>query len=393
MRMGPRIERTWIALWAAILLSACSGAPPARAPASGNERRPESADKDFRGRISAGVSHTCMVLEDGRVACWGENPLIEYGFIQGAINQPSPPVILPEVRDIVRISVGLDRLCAVTGEKKVLCLSRTRSGLVEGLQDIEDVSVGWNHACARSREGEVYCWGENESGQIGNGTEVAQHAPVKVEGLENVRQIAVGRNHACALLESGEVSCWGGNEYGQLGDGTETRRSTPTTVIGLSGIVQISADNSNTCALNRSGEVYCWGIDTFTRGQCDCNAKTYSRPTWLSELADVTQVEVGSDHSCALKKSGKVMCWGTNVHHEMGPGVPGQRSLTPIEVADVRDAAALTVGLSHACILRNDATAFCWGANDVAMLGDGTETDYGGALQKVIDPVNAGLQP
>jgi alpha-tubulin suppressor-like RCC1 family protein len=36
---------------------------------------------------------------------------------------------------------------------------------------------------------------------------------------------------------------------------------------------------------------------------------------------------------------------------------------------------AVTAGREHACAIRSDGTAWCWGRNDYGQLGDGTNTD------------------
>jgi alpha-tubulin suppressor-like RCC1 family protein len=39
------------------------------------------------------------------------------------------------------------------------------------------------------------------------------------------------------------------------------------------------------------------------------------------------------------------------------------------------DANFLTAGFLHACVIRSDLTAWCWGSNAAGQLGDGTTTD------------------
>lgn len=88
--------------------------------------------------------------------------------------------------------------------------------------------------------------------------------------LTGVVDVAIGRGtwyavdqaeaYACALQRSGEVVCWGGNRRGELGDGTTRDRFSPAPVSGLHDAVEItSVIIGYTCALRRSGEVVCWG--------------------------------------------------------------------------------------------------------------------------------------
>jgi alpha-tubulin suppressor-like RCC1 family protein len=61
------------------------------------------------------------------------------------------------------------------------------------------------------------------------------------------------------------VLCWGGNSSGALGNGSITGSPTPVIVLGLSDAIAVSADGVHTCALRATGEVLCWGAGD--RGQ------------------------------------------------------------------------------------------------------------------------------
>src|ERR1700755_307927 len=42
---------------------------------------------------------------------------------------------------------------------------------------------------------------------------------------------------------------------------------------------------------------------------------------------------------------------------------------------------AVGAGVSHACAIRTDGTAWCWGANNAGQLGDGSTTDRTSPVQ------------
>ncbi len=58
----------------------------------------------------------------------------------------------------------------------------------------------------------------------------------------------------------------------------------------------MSAGSDHDCALRESGEVVCWGDNA--RGQTDVPSATYQA------------VSAGSGFTCALRESGAVVCWG-----------------------------------------------------------------------------------
>ena len=268
------------------------------------------------------------------------------------------------------------------------------------------IAAGGAHTCALLPSGEVECWGWNESGQLGDGTasgpetcpRACSATPVPVSGISTATAIAAGREHTCALLSSGEVECWGENEYGQLGDGTSTGpqicgdrelelacSTTPVPVSGVTDATAIAAGANHTCALRSSGEVECWGEAEFgqlgdgtwtgpeTCRYTESEFACSTTPVSVSDIRDATAISAGTYHTCALLSSREVECWGENDGGSLGDGTEIERA-SPVPVSGITDATVVAAGGDHTCSVLSRGEVNCWGRNQVGQLGNGAST-------------------
>jgi len=103
-------------------------------------------------------------------------------------------------------------------------------------------------------------------------------------------------------------------------------------------------------------------------------------------LNDATAVASGSGHTCALRRTGEVVCWGDGSSGQLGDGVrvrdcPNLNgidncSVSPITVKDLRDATRLWSGVGNTCARRQSGEIVCWGGNRTGELGDGSLKDH-----------------
>jgi hypothetical protein len=238
--------------------------------------------------IGPTATHTCALVQDGQIACWGYNFYGQLG--NGTKTRDSTtPIAVP------------------------------------GLGGVTAVATGQFHTCALA-DG-VECWGYNGDGELGNGTTIGSSTPVVVSGVGSfVGAIAAGSNHTCAWGIIG-VACWGSNFYGQLGNGTTTNSSTPAVISGLS-VTAIAAGSNHTCALQTNGSVACWGYNS--DGELGNGTTTNSSTPVVVGLNGVSEVTAGEFHTCALQ-NGSVACWGYNANGELGDGTTNGSS-TPVTV-------------------------------------------------------------
>jgi len=290
------------------------------------------------------------------------------------------------------ISAGGGHTCALTGTGAVECWGSNFYGqlgagaigdqhtpvAVPGLTGVLAISAGGEHTCIVNKDHGVMCWGDNSSGQLGdNNAEAKAYFPVAVSGLASgVAAVAAGGSHTCALTQTGAVKCWGSNASGQLGngDGTGAQHPVPVDVRGLSsGVSGIGSGQAGSCALTVGETVKCWGWNG--SGQLGNGVKGGQSPTpvHVKAAGGAIGLAVGSDHNCALTEGGgTVKCWGENVVGELGDGNTNPQA-TAVRVHGFHNpVAAISAGSSHSCAIIQGGEARCWGNNVYGMIGNGT---------------------
>jgi len=343
------------------------------------------ADLDGAVAVAAGERHSCAVRAGGDVVCWGADDTGQLG--DGGGGDRLAPVAVPGVTGAVAIAAGVGFSCALLADRTAVCWGDDRNGeigdgapdavpraptAVAGLSGAVALSAHWQHACAIRDDQSLVCWGSNSTGQLGDGTLVNRPRPAVVVGLQGVTAVAAGLSHTCALAAGG-LSCWGSNSQGQLGaeSGASTTPVTaPLAVALVANPIAVAAGAQHTCAVRGTGQVLCWGQNG--TGQLgEGSMSSLAEPVPVTGLDTGTAVVAGATFSCATTVDGAVLCWGDDHDGQLGTG---RGVVQPAPLTLPSGVTGLAAGGAHSCGVTAGGIA-CWGSNQAGQLGDNQEDD------------------
>jgi len=205
--------------------------------------------------IAAGEEHTCALLDNASVKCWGHNNKGQLG-IDNTTNMGDDS---GEMAALPTVNLGTGRTATA-------------------------IAAGEYHSCALLDNASVKCWGYNNYGQLGiDSTTTMGRSPnvnyhmaalpsIDLGTGRTATAIAVVSSHNCALLDNATVKCWGYNGFGQLGidnttrmgDGSGEMAVLPSIDLGTGRTATaIAAGFYHSCALLDNASVKCWGYNGF----------------------------------------------------------------------------------------------------------------------------------
>ncbi len=253
-----------------------------------------------------------------------------------------------------------------------------------------------NTTCGLSVEGYAYCWGDNGAGQlVPLGIPAGQNAttPQPISADLDVKSISLANIGGCALRTDGSAVCWGGNVFGSNGNGKESLQVEPMgTVTGGLSFVEVQRGYGASCGTTTTGQSYCWGGGGVGQlGQANLYQTDAVKPALVDSNITFHSYALNTLNTCALDPAGKAYCWGMDLEGRLGVaagskacnsttyGSSGTTTIattcspSPVPVNTSLRFTTLASASGATCGLDGGGVAYCWGSNDYAQLGNGSE--------------------
>ncbi|CAK8722278.1 hypothetical protein GCAAIG_11925 [Candidatus Electronema halotolerans] len=358
--------------------------------------RSSSLSKD-EAFVAAGVSHTVFIQSDGSLWTWGWN---EHGQLgDGTTTERHSPVRIGTDSDWKAaaagggVSSGMGHTVALKQDGSLWAWGDNASGqLGDGTtmerhspvrigtdSDWKDVTAAGGHTVALKEDGSLWAWGWNGNGQLGDGTATDRHSPVRIGTDNDWKDVAAGMYHTAALKNNGSIWTWGYNYYGQLGNGTTTPRSTP-------GQAGTDSDWRNIfhggrLALKNEASLWSWGYNGYGQIGDGTTEHKYS-PVQVGTDNNWLVADGGGGHVIALKTDGSLWSWGYNANGQLGDGTTEDKHI-PMQMGASTDWQAIAAGNAYSMAMKQDGSLWAWGDNGHGQLGDGTMTNRHAPVQVV----------
>jgi alpha-tubulin suppressor-like RCC1 family protein len=338
--------------------------------------------------VSASSRHSCGVLTDGSVKCWGNNATGALG--DGTTVNKNVPTTMPGTAEWSVVSAGARNTCGIQQDGTLWCWGDNtwgQSGLdpdttpgpiltpmqVGSDDDWVTLSQGSHYGCALKADATLWCWGTlftNSEPSVGP-TQVGAERDWESISIYDQR-VSIG-GFACGQ-RGGELYCWGYNLDGTLAIGSYGSKTTPAMVDGETW--SFVSTQGRTCGIRTDGSLWCWG---YAEGGPPLNMT--QTPNRVGTDNDWDFVTTCGGHQCGIRTDGTLWCWGENGDGQVGTGSISVEEVDPVQVGTDTDWEFVATGRRHTCGLKNGGELWCFGSNAEGAYGDGTTIGGGSPVQ------------
>ncbi len=124
---------------------------------------------------------------------------------------------------------------------------------------------------------------------------------------------------------------------------------------------------AHSCARLTSGRIVCWGSNL--HHELGREGIEYSvTPVVVDGLPLMARLMKGHQHVCGISVAGELWCWGDGNEPLLRNSSVPNRDWVP----DLDGIVDVQIGTGHACALLQSGATYCWGVRNQGQLGDGT---------------------
>lgn len=369
--------------------------------------------------LATGEHHTCALVLTGKIWCWGRGDELQLGHAVTKQQTDAGPIGIGHVQlpaKAVAVSAGEAHTCAILVNASVICWGRASSGQlgIAGAASslpvpatesrvaplplaVTHVAAGSNRTCATTVAGTVYCWGQSSSttplGYVGEmGNIVLTSTPTAMALPWLAVSTVVTQDAWCAVTSLGSMCCVGSNLGGSLGiDGSDRNRTAypaqALPVLGADGstlaqlVVLAEAGPSHIILVRGDNEMLSIGWDDSQHWLALGHKLSASSDVTRAHLpyrldlgwparGRVMHVGAGRRFGCAAWEDGEVTCWGDETDNRRSTAQinTGYWQQFPERIPVITTSSTvlqLAAGGAHTCtIVRARYAVRCWGLDD-----------------------------
>ncbi|XP_027842413.2 regulator of chromosome condensation [Aphis gossypii] len=236
--------------------------------------------------ISAGGSHSAILLSNGNVYSWGtfRDKNGDMGFHPDGKKQLTPKLIMSNVK---KIASGINHLvmlsknkvytmgCGDEGQLGRICQRHSNRDSRVGKQlllnpqllnlrkKVDDIWANYDTTFLRLSDSSIYSFGLNAHGQLGvENDDKCVYFPQMSESLSRlkIKSISAGTQHVTLLDEQGAVYVLGDYKDGRLGMDIAENQKVPKVLSSLPQIKLATCGSDNSFVVTENNKLMAWGI-------------------------------------------------------------------------------------------------------------------------------------
>lgn len=325
--------------------------------------------------VAAGTSHTCALLDDHNIKCWGDNVYgalgtgdpANRGDVPGDMGNNLPIVKLGTARTAKAVSAARYATCAILDDDSVKCWGWTAQALGGG---------------QGAPSGPRFAIGD-EAGEMGDAL-----PRIDLGSGHTARLLAVGYSSTCVVRDDQSTYCWGTS--GLVRDVPAVPGRTITKLVGADGVLALFDDGTVSAIV---GNPLGPPPSAVVKAVAIAGSRTRSGVLWdngmVTGLSNAWSQQDGVDlaspvltesgYPCGVYKDGSVTCPTiTGLHPWLGPDAghgPTVRVGQPV--------VSIAAGLYYFCAALADGGVKCWSLDDRWWFGLGNGYPTGASWPSV----------